>query len=82
MITSGKGMKMDIEVLKRSLARTDALESVVKELINVLTPEQLSAFQNNTKAAWELAEKKAPPEIAETISRTKTLALKLSGIGK
>ncbi|SUH15987.1 Uncharacterised protein [Salmonella enterica subsp. enterica] len=48
---------MDIEVLKRSLDRTDALESVVRELISVLTPEQLSAFQSNTKKRWELAEK-------------------------
>lgn len=51
---------MDIEVLKRSLDRTDALESVVRELISVLTPEQLSAFQSNTKKRWELAEKNAP----------------------
>ncbi|EDF9533321.1 hypothetical protein GCB38_19545 [Salmonella enterica] len=48
---------MDIEVLKRSLDRTDALESVVRELISVLTPEKLSAFQSNTKKRWELAEK-------------------------
>lgn len=72
---------MDIEVLKRSLDRTDALESVVRELISVLTPEQLSAFQSNTKKRWGLAEKNAPSELADTISRTKALALKLSGIG-
>ncbi|MFV9293927.1 hypothetical protein [Citrobacter amalonaticus] len=82
LITSKKGLKMDIEVLKRSLDRTDALESVVRELISVLTPEQLSAFQTNIKNNWELVEKNAPAELSETISRTKALALKISGIGK
>lgn len=71
---------MDIEFVKRSLDRTDALESVVRELINVLTPEQLSRFQQSTKQSWELAEKSAPTEALETISRTKTHAFKLSGI--
>lgn len=71
---------MDIEVSKKILDRTDALESVVRQLVSVLTPEQLVQFQQSTKQNWELAEQHVPSEAAETLQRTKTYAMKISGI--
>lgn len=73
---------MDIEVAKKLLDRTDAIESVVRQLISVLTPEQLALFQQSTKLNWELAEKHIPADAAETLRRTKNYALKISGISQ
>lgn len=73
---------MDIEVIKKIINRTDALESVVRQLISILTPEQLSEFHQNTKLNWEMAEKHAPADAVETLLRTKAYALRISGIGK
>jgi len=77
-----KDQIMDIEVVKKLLDRTDALESVVRQLISVLTPEQLAQFKHNTKLNWELADKHVPAEAAETLQRTKSYALKISGISQ
>ncbi len=73
---------MDIEVVKKLLDRTDALESVVRQLISVLTTEQLAQFQHSTKLNWELAEKHVPTDASETLQRTKSYALKISGISQ
>ncbi|SQC34796.1 MULTISPECIES: hypothetical protein [Enterobacteriaceae] len=68
------------EALQRYLDRVDAIEAVVRQLIDVLTPEQLSLFQDKTIREWTATEKVSPPELLETIRRTKGYAYKLSGL--
>ncbi len=65
---------------ERNLVRVDALEAVVRELINVLTPEQLAEFRKNTKQVWEMAEKSCLPELKGVITNTKKQAFKLSSL--
>ncbi len=71
---------MDKEIIQNNIDRIDALESVVRQLIAVLTPEQLQKFRFNTGALWHKAEKASPPETSETIQRTKKHAFKISGM--
>ncbi|EJF31685.1 MULTISPECIES: hypothetical protein [Enterobacteriaceae] len=71
---------MEKETLQRNIDRVDALDSVVRQLIKVLTPEQLEKFRFNTKALWHSAEAASTPETSETIQRTKIHAFKISGI--
>lgn len=68
------------EALQRYLDRVDAIEAVVRQLIGVLTPEQLSLFQGKTISEWDATEKASPPELLETIRRTKGYAYNISGL--
>lgn len=68
------------EAFQRNLDRVDAIEAVIRQLIGVLTPEQLSVFHDKTIREWSATEKASPPEILETIRRTKGYAYKLSGL--
>lgn len=71
---------MDLETTQRTITRIDALQAVVRELIGVMTPEQLEKFHKNTQATWAAAEQNIPASLRETISNTKREAYKLSGL--
>lgn len=71
---------MDLETMQRTLTRIDALQAVVRELIGVLTPEQLEKFHKSTKETWAAAEQGIPDSLRETIGNTKREVYKLSGL--
>ncbi|MBN4833114.1 hypothetical protein [Enterobacter hormaechei] len=68
------------EIMENLIYKVDALNSIVVQMQNVLTPEQLNKFQNNTIETWKLVEEKTPHEAIETVLKTKKFAFKYSGI--
>ena len=68
------------EIMENLIYKVDALNSIVVQMQNVLTPEQLNKFQTNTIETWKLVEEKTPHEAIETVLKTKKFAFKYSGI--
>lgn len=68
------------EIMENLIYKVDALNSIVVQMQNVLTPEQLNKFQTNTIETWKLVEEKTPHEAIETVFKTKKFAFKYSGI--
>lgn len=68
------------EIMENLIYKVDALNSIVVQMQNVLTPEQLNKFQINTIETWKLVEEKTPHEAIETVLKTKKFAFKYSGI--
>ncbi|MFT1056745.1 hypothetical protein [Enterobacter hormaechei] len=68
------------EIMENLIYKVDALNSIVVQMQNVLTPEQLNKFQTNTIETWKLVEEKTPQEAIETVLKTKKFAFKYSGI--
>ncbi|MDN0096541.1 hypothetical protein [Yersinia rohdei] len=70
----------NIDSFEKLLTRVDATESVIRQLISVLTPQQKTEFIEKSINTWSLAESKMSEENKEKLLATKTLAMKLSGI--
>lgn len=70
----------DIDSFEKLLTRVDATESVIKQLISVLTPQQKQDFIEKSINTWSIVESKVSEENKEKLLATKTLAMKLSGI--
>lgn len=68
------------EIMENLIYKVDALNSIVVQMQNVLTPEQLNKFQTNTIETWKLVEEKTPHEAIETVLKPKKFAFKYSGI--
>ncbi|WP_145567705.1 hypothetical protein [Yersinia mollaretii] len=70
----------DIDSFEKLLTRVDATESVIRQLISVLTPQQKQDFIEKSINTWSIVESKVSEENKEKLLATKTLAMKLSGI--
>lgn len=75
-------MEKHIFSARDTAVRVNALESVVRSLLTVLTEEQSKAFLFHVEKTWERTEEIAPDEVRQQISVTKEAAFDIASAAK
>lgn len=75
-------MEKHIFSVRDQSIRANALESVVRSLLTVLTEEQSKAFLSHVEKSWERTEQIAPDEIKQQLSVTKEAVFDIASQAK
>ncbi|MBN5203668.1 MULTISPECIES: hypothetical protein [Serratia] len=75
-------MEKHIYSVRDQSIRVNALESVVRSLLSVLTDEQAKAFISHVEQSWARTEQIAPEEVKQQLSVTKEAAFDIASQAK